>query len=246
MHDDSRRQFVLFPDLLERPVHAAFDEPDTTSDGGALSLKALDDQVGLTALLAGAIIDRRKPGKVRHAMEELVRQRVFGLACGYEDANDAARLGHDPLHKLLLGRDPVEGAALASQPTLSRFESGFSGPELFRMGSALAVAVLRYHRDRLGRGVRRITVDLDPTDDPAHGRQQGVLFNGFYDSWCYLPLLAFVRFADGPEQCLVTRCMRPAGRIRRLVRAASCVICSAGSAPCFPRRGSWCDSTAAS
>jgi hypothetical protein len=209
MHDDSRRQSVLFPDLLKRPVHAGFDEPDTTSDGGALLLKALDDRVGLTASVAGAIIDRRQPGKVRHATEELVQQRVFGLACGYEDANDAARLGHDPLHKLLLGRDPVEGAALASQPTLSRFESGFSGPELFRMGSALADAVLRYHRDRLGRGVRRITVDLDPTDDPAHGRQQGVLFNGFYDNWCYLPLLAFVRFADEPEQYLVTALLRP-------------------------------------
>lgn len=209
MQADSRAQSVLFPHLVKRPVRAAFDEPDTTSDGGAILLKALDDQVGLTAALAGAITDRRQPGKVRHATEELVQQRVFGLACGYEDANDAARLGHNPLHKLLLGRDPLEGAALASQPTLSRFESSFSGTALFRMGSALADTVLRYHRGRLGRGVRRITVDLDPTDDPAHGRQQGVLFNGFYDSWCYLPLLAFVRFADEPEQYLVTALLRP-------------------------------------
>jgi hypothetical protein len=92
------------------------------------------------------------------------------------------------MHKLLLGRDPVKGAALASQPTLSRFENAPRRAKLYRMGEALAECVIERHRRRPGRGVRRITIDLDPTDDPTHGGQQLTFFNGHYDTWCYLPV----------------------------------------------------------
>jgi hypothetical protein len=86
-------------------------------------LKALDARLQLTDRLAACLPDRREPDKVRHAVRDPLRQRIFGLACGYEDSNDAARLANDPLHKLAVGRDPVTGDALASQPTLSRFEN---------------------------------------------------------------------------------------------------------------------------
>src|SRR5450759_4114963 len=102
---------------------ARFDQAQASTDGGVVLLKALDDRLQLTDRLAACLPDRRDPDKVRHAVRDLLRQRIFGLACGYEDGNDAARLVDDPLHKLAVGRAPVTGAALASQPTLSRFEN---------------------------------------------------------------------------------------------------------------------------
>lgn len=116
-------QTVLFPDLFAKPLVAQFDTPQLSSDGGAILLKAIDDRLGRTARLAACLPEWRQVGKVEHDLLTLIRQRGFGLACGYRDANDAARLKDDPIHKLLVGRDPVAGAALASQPTLSRFEN---------------------------------------------------------------------------------------------------------------------------
>src|SRR2546425_9428339 len=106
-----------------KPLVAAFDTPHASSDGGALLLKGIDTQFGLTKRLAACLEDDRQPGKVRHQTLELLRQRLFGLACGYANCNDAARLADDAIHKLLLVRDPLAGPALASQPTLSRFEN---------------------------------------------------------------------------------------------------------------------------
>src|SRR5207245_2558596 len=91
---------------ISKPIIATFDQPQASSDGGAILLKLIDDRLGLTWRLAGAIRDRRQPGKVAHPLRDLLRQRVFGLACGYADCNDAARLIDDPIHKLLLDRDP--------------------------------------------------------------------------------------------------------------------------------------------
>jgi hypothetical protein len=188
---------------------AAFDEPRSTSDAGALLLKAVDERLGLTAGIADCIYDLRRSGSVRHEISELLRQRVFALACGYADCNDAGRLAHDPMHKLLVGRDPVDGDALASQPTLSRFENSLGPLTLYRMGATLADLVIEQHRRRLRGRARCITIDLDPTVDPTHGAQQLGLFNGFYDSWCYLPMLGFISFDREPEQYLCAAVLRP-------------------------------------
>ncbi len=209
MTDESARQTVLFPDLFDKPLTAAFDQPNASSDGGAVLLKAIDRRLGLTAALSATMADGRDAAKTRHAIGDLVAQRIFALACGYPDANDADTLADDPVQKLLLDRDPVRGARLASQPTLSRFENAASARGLCRFGKALAATVLRHHRRRLRRRVQRITIDLDVTDDPTHGEQQLTFFNGHYDSWCYLPLLAFVTFDDEVEQYLVAALLRP-------------------------------------
>jgi hypothetical protein len=158
---------------------------------------------------ARCLVDDRQPGKVRHALEDLLAQRIFGLACGHPDANDADRLADDPIHKLLLGRDPIDGDPLASQPTISRFENQVGVQELYEMGNELAVNVVARHRQRLHGRARRITIDLDPTDDPTPGAQQLTFFNGHYDSWCYLPLLTFVTFNDEVEQYLCAAILRP-------------------------------------
>jgi hypothetical protein len=193
---------------ISKPIIARFDQPHASSDGGAILLKAVDDRLGLTWRLASAIRDGRQPSKVAHPLRDLLRQRVFGLACGYADCNDAARLVDDPIHKLLLDRDPLDGAALGSQPTLSRFENAVGRADLYRLGTMLADTVLTHHRERLG-GVRLITIDLDATDDPTHGQQELALFNGYYDTWCYLPLIATVTFNTEPIQHVVAAVLRP-------------------------------------
>lgn len=202
-------QCLLFPDIFRKPVVAKFDQRQGSSDGGAILLKAADRRLGLNTALAECLHDERQPGKVQHEVSEMLTQRVMAIACGYADANDAARLASDPVHKLLVGRDPVEGADLASQPTLSRFENAADRQQLYRLGEALADCVLERHRRRLHARARRITLDLDPTDDPTHGAQQLSFFNGHYDTWCYLPLLGFLSFNDEPEQYLVTAVLRP-------------------------------------
>jgi hypothetical protein len=199
----------LFPGLFGKRVVAQFDQPHGSSDGGAVLLKACDDRLGLSERLSQCLADDREPGKIVHPLHDLIRQRVFGIACGYADCNDAARLADDPIQKLLVGRDPVAGQALASQPTLSRFENGIGAKALYRMGVALAEAVIERQRRRLRGKARRITIELDPTDDPTHGAQQLSLFNGHYDTWCYLPVAGFIQFDAEPEQYLFTCVLRP-------------------------------------
>jgi hypothetical protein len=217
---------LLFPDIFDRPVVAKFDQRQGSSDGGAILLKAAERRLGLTSALAACLEDDRQPGKVQHGLRELITQRVMAIALGYEDANDAARLACDPIHKLLVGRDPLDGEDLASQPTLSRFENAPNRKELLRMTEALADSVIERHRKRLHGRARRITIDLDPTEDPTHGAQQLSFFNRHYDSHCYLPMVCFLTFNDEAEQYLVAAVLRPGnapgsagaiGILRRLI-----------------------------
>jgi hypothetical protein len=186
------------------------EEERSSSDGGGLLLGAVDRRLGLSAALAGCLRDPRQPGKVVHSLEDLLRQRLFAIALGHPDANDAQALAEDPIHKLLLGRDPIEGEPLASQPTLSRFENGASWGEQYRMAEVLGDTVIGRQRQRLpGRRCRRITLDFDPTDDPTHGQQEFAFYHGHYDSYCYLPLIGTLSFNDEAEQYLVCALLRP-------------------------------------
>ena len=121
-------QCLNFPELFDKPIQLKFDEPHSSSDGGALLLKAVDQKLQLTSALAACLVDQRQAGKVRHTIEDLLRQRIYGMAGGYADANDAARLAADPIFKLLLDRCPVTGVELSSQKaTLQRFvDSGWA------------------------------------------------------------------------------------------------------------------------
>jgi hypothetical protein len=202
-------QVTFQGEAFAKAVVARFDTPHASSDGGAILLKSVDTHLGLTKRLAGCLVDERQPGKIRHQTIELIRQRVFGIACGYADCNDAARLADDAIHKLLVERDPIAGAALASQPTLSRFENAVGARALIAMGHLLADTVIEQHRRRLKGRATRITIDLDPTDDPTHGQQEFTFFNGHYDTWCYLPIVATVTFNDEPAQYAVSAVLRP-------------------------------------
>jgi hypothetical protein len=204
----STRQAVLFDDRFAKPVTAVFDAESQSSDGGALLLGGIDRELGLTGRLAACLLDRRDPERSAHSVLDLVRQRVFSLAMGYADGNDAGRLAGDPVLKTLCDRGPASGEDLASQPTLSRFENAPSARDLVAAGLALEQRVTA-HLARTHRRPQLVTLDMDTSEDPTHGQQQFSFFNGHYDSWCYVPAFAFLSFDGDPEQYLVHARLRP-------------------------------------
>lgn len=216
---------LLFEDAELGSIAWRFDQPQASSDGGALLLRRVDRRLRLIDRLAAVLPDPRDPTRVQHTMRDLLAQRIFGIACGHIDANDADALAHDPVHKALLGRDPIAGGRLASQPTLSHFEQGPSPQVLYALGDVLADVVIAALRRRF-RDTTGITLDLDATADPTHGAQQLSVFNGFYDTWCYLPLVATLAFDGAPRPYLVAALLRPGnaggatgvrGLLRRLI-----------------------------
>jgi hypothetical protein len=209
LNDSSATGRLLFPEICSKPVVLEFDQRQGSSDGGAVLLKAAEHRYGLIASMAGCLRDPRQAGKVDHSLRDLFAQRVFSIGCGYADANDSARLAADPMHKMLLDRDPVTGLDMASQPTLSRFENAAGSRQLYNMGAALAESVIERHATRLHHRARLVTIDLDPTDDPTHGAQQLSFFNSHYDNACYLPMMGFVTFNDEADQYLCAAVLRP-------------------------------------
>ena len=156
--------------------------PGTPSSDGSSANPAQGGRarVGLVKAFARCLkADKRAAEKIRHTFADLIGQRIFGIACGHPDGNDADHLADDPIHKLLLGRDPVSGAPLAS-PTISRFENGATRtalrPDGARVGGVRHRA--RCIERRLHGRARRVTIDLDPTDDLTHGAQQLTFFTG--------------------------------------------------------------------
>lgn len=198
---------LLFPAVHGHDVVARFDGGDLTSDAGLLMLAAADRQCGVTAALAATITDRRDPKKVSHSMQELLRERIYAIAQGYEDANDLDRLKADPALKLACGRLPESGADLASQPTISRLENALTPRDLRFMALSLARGVV----SQLPADTTMVILDVDPTDDPCHGQQQLECFNGFYDEHCFLPLLLYVSGAD-QQQRLLGSLLRPGNK----------------------------------
>jgi len=202
-------QIVLFPEQHGRRVELRLDTEAQTSDAGALLLAGADRRLALTESLAGAIRDGRRGGQVRHETLGLLRQRIFGLAAGYADCNDVARLAADPVWVQLKRTSGRDASALASQPTLSRFENGLTSRDLVALGKVLRDRVIAAAQRRYGaRRVRRIVIDLDPTCDRAHGQRQLIAFNAHDDSYCYLPLCAFLSFDGHPESHLVAAVLR--------------------------------------
>lgn len=174
---------IQVPLLPRKSVQVDFSGGDLSCDAGLIPLSLADQTLQLTKRLADAVADPRDPCRTMHSMLDLFRVRVYLIAQGYEDAIDANTLRHDPLVKLAVGRTPA-AAPLASQSTLSRFENAITRADLERLGQVL----LEQFLSRCGPAPQRIVLDLDPFVDEGHGQQQLVLFNGYYDCHCYLPL----------------------------------------------------------
>lgn len=209
---------TTFDFFHRHPVLVRSDAPAMSSDAGALLLRQLDDEMGLTRQLAAVLPDTRRQDRVLHDRHEQFRQRVFQIALGYEDCNDAQTLRHDPLLKIACDRKPEDSVGLSSQPTLSRFENGLPGSAVGRLVRGLE----RLWLDSLHPEQRVVILDIDSSDDATHGQQQLSFFHGFYDHYMFHPLLVF----DGRGQ-LVTAILRPGnqhasrgarGLLRRLIR----------------------------
>src|SRR5215831_1494016 len=191
-------------DSLTSSLSVAFDAGQLTSDGGLIWLAQADDRLGLSAAFAAQVRDWRR-GPVRHPLALLLRQRLLQIACGYEDQDDADTLRYDPLLKAVCGRPPHEPSAdLASQPTLSRLENAVDRRACYRLAHAL-VAIYLQERERAVGGVpTQVLLDLDSTDDPTHGDQEGSSYHGYYRQHMYHPLLVF----DGDTNQLITAVLR--------------------------------------
>ena len=166
---------LSFSFYRHQPIRADFSGGQISSDAGLLPLRAFDQRYGLTHGLAECLCDPREEERVRHSVLSLFRQRLYQIVAGYEDANDADRLRHDPAFQILADR-PL-GEPLGSQPTLSRWENSPSPRELLKLQDALLDWFIRI----CGEQVRKrgeILLDVDSTDDPTHGQQQLSFFNG--------------------------------------------------------------------
>ena len=181
------REQLTFSFYPSKQVVADFQGGLISSDAGLLPIRELDGRLGWTARVAEQIVDARQPGKVDHSMVDLVRQRLFALIAGYEDGNDHTRLRHDPVLKTIVGRDLDQ--PLGSQPVISRFENAVTARQVAQINRLLVEGFVQQQRRR----PKRLVLDIDPTDDPCHGQQQGALFNGFYGQHMYLPMLVFER-----------------------------------------------------
>jgi len=189
---------LSFPSFDRRKIEASFTGGDVSSDGGLLLLREADRRLGLVAALDKVLVDPRHPVFITHRQVDLLRQRVYGLAQGYEDLNDHATLRHDLVFQTALGRD----TELASAPTLCRLEQ--------RVNRKAAVA---FHQVLVEKFIAsfaepptELILDFDATDDRVHGNQEGRFFHGYYGNWCFLPLYVFCG-----EQLLVSY-LRPSNR----------------------------------
>ncbi len=207
------QQSVLFDSLLDKTLCVEFNGVAQSSDSGLILLRAADDALQLTSRLGAILIDERSPLKVKHSYRECFTQRVFSIAGGYEDGNDAAKMRHDPALLLSCGRDPLDTEGLASQATISRMENAISAREVVLQGRELEKVGVKMLKKRLrgrpGLKKKRVVIDLDPSLDPTHGCQQGSLFHGFYKSWCFLPMFGFLSFEGEPDHVPFAARLRP-------------------------------------
>ena len=173
--DEDSQIIVPFASISSRKLEADFEGGEVTSDGGALFLREVEKGIGVVDRLALAIKDRRDKRYVDHPLEDLLRQRIFQIALGYEDCNDCDELRSDPGLKAACDRLPITGEDLASQPTMSRLENVATRSDLYRMGKALLDGFIASYEE----APEAVILDLDDTDDETHGAQEHTLFNGY-------------------------------------------------------------------
>jgi hypothetical protein len=188
--------------VADKSIIAAFDAPGFSASGGLLTLREIEQRLGLATRLAAHIADPREPTQVVHPIEDIVRFRMLMIAAGYEDGNDANVLRHDPMFKLAMGRLPT-GSPLCSQSTISRLENLPDRRSLLRMGYGM----IDFYCDSFRQVPRRIVLDIDDHFDAAHGEQELRVFNAHYDDHGFSPIVVF----DGDGR-LISAVLRPAQR----------------------------------
>lgn len=196
----STKQLILFKESFGKKVEVDFNGGEVTSDAGLLFLRESESQIGVINKIATVLHDKRHPSYVKHHIVQLLTQRVFQIASGYEDGNDSDDLRDDPILKMSCDKEE----ALASQPTMCRFENAPTRSALYRIAQVL-VDVFIASYDKAPQG---IVLDIDDTDDPTYGHQQLSLFNAYHDCYCYMPLHIY----EGKSGKLITTILRPGKR----------------------------------
>jgi len=187
---------------------ARFDGGRLSSDGGVLLLRGIERRLGLADVLASCMIDERAPANTTHTYADMIRARLFAVACGYEDCDDLDVLRFDPAFKLACGRLSESGDDLMSQPTLSRLENAPSWRQLGRMG----LKMIGLFCASFTAVPQRIVLDIDDTADAVHGGQQLALFNAHYDTYCFQPIHIFEAATGKPVLSLLRPGKRPSGQ----------------------------------
>lgn len=196
-------QLPLF-EIGRKQVELSYTGEKISSDGGALLLREAEQQIGIIEQLCSCISDQRDQRYVRHELQELVSQRVYQIACGYEDGDDCDDLRDDPIFKLCVGKLPQNGGALASQPSMSRFENSVSRSDLYRIAQCFADSFIGSYSQE----PTVIIIDCDDTNYNTHGGQQLSLYNHYYGEYCYMPLHIY----EGLSGKLITTILKPGRR----------------------------------
>lgn len=236
-----------------REIVARFDGGTISSDGGAFLLRQTDKRLNLLARLAGCFLDGRNQSLVEHSIPEMISQRVYGLALGYEDLNDHEQLRTDPVFGILSGKEDL-AEPLAGKSTLNRMELGTGINDRYKkitfwkdaVDELLVNVFIESHRQ----APAEIVLDMDTTDVPLHGKQEGRFFHGYYDSYCYLPLYVFcgdhvlcARMREANHDAAFG-CLREIERIVKQIRAAwpeVKIVLRGDSGFCRNELMSWCE-----
>jgi hypothetical protein len=198
---DCATQKIRFETPTPLALEAAFDGGRLTSDGGLSWLAKMDSEMGLSEMISECVPEWRTR-RGRHTMLALVKQRLYQIACGYEDQNDSDSLREDPLLKVVCGSLPESGADLASQPTICRLENAATRRSCYRIAEVLFEIYLQ-ERGKDG-APKKVLLDFDSTYGPTHGDQEGSYYHGYYKQHMYHPLLVF----DGESGHLITALLR--------------------------------------
>jgi len=198
------KQLLLFKPISDKKIQADFDGGEVSSDAGLLFLRETEAKHGIIRRMANILRDRRHRSYISHQVVELLKQRVFQIISGYEDANDCDDLRRDPILKMACDKLPLSEDDLGSQPTMCRLENAPSRTDLYRLGEAFVNIFI----DSYKKAPKGIILDLDDTGDETHGHQQLRLFNSFHDMYCYMPMHIY----EGKSGKLVAAVLRPGKR----------------------------------
>ena len=201
--ENSTQELNLFP-IKGKNIELSFNGDRVSSDGGLLLLRELDSQLNLLSSASNCIRDERDHRYLDHSVKELLRQRVFQIAAGYEDCNDCNNLREDMIFKMCAGRLPQSDNDLASQPTMSRLENTVTKTDLFRLGECLVDVFISSYSE----APSVIILDCDDTNNDTYGQQELALFNNYYNEHCYMPIHIY----EGLSGKLVTTILRPGRR----------------------------------
>jgi len=204
VNQSSQMSLFDLPLIDNKRVEISFSGQEISSDGGLLLVKEVEKQIGIIETITSCLEDNRHQGYVQHSLQEIASQRVYQIIAGYEDANDCNKLRNDTILKMSVGRSPMSGKALASQPTMTRFENGPTIKELYNIAYAFAQHFINSYKTE----PPVIIIDCDDTNSDIHGGQQLGLYNDYYGEYCYMPLHIY----EGLSGKLISTILKPGRR----------------------------------